>query len=245
LNARNDFNHFVDHDSTSSLVCVAQQLDLTARSTLEILHDIQNPVTLSSEECIAEKLSKLSLSLYDLGLEEETAEVQALCVVIYRGLIQQHDPQPSYSRSLVLSLERLSTHLFHLGHQEQGLQCAQKAVELCRHVVSQDTFGNKLDLSRSLHNIATRLLDVGHDQEALDAIEEVVQLRMELAEHHPDNCTTDLVESLSTLSDCLSKLSIRDRAQEAALIAVDLLLETVRDDSMSSLVMSLYSVLLT
>src|SRR5882762_8374972 len=102
-----------------------RQLRAAIKETLELLDLLQGTQSEVSAGALAERMSKLSLSLRDLGMREEALGVQTFCVVFNRGLVQQRgqDRQSlEASCSLSRALTNLSACLAALGQREEALR---------------------------------------------------------------------------------------------------------------------------
>ena len=85
-----------------------RQLRQTMTETFELLNLLQDNETAVPADTLAERMSELSLNLRDLGMREEALGIQTMCVVIHRGLVQQHGHSLATSWKLAQSLNNLS-----------------------------------------------------------------------------------------------------------------------------------------
>ncbi|KAJ7226295.1 hypothetical protein C8J57DRAFT_1585851 [Mycena rebaudengoi] len=195
-----------DLSSTQLEVGKTQAAFETAESTVIKCRELRtsHPHELQPQLAVAHALIAQSNCFAALGRAEEGLAAAQEAAAIYAGP-PWRGFCPAYYRPQEFSstaFHTLSLRLATLGHRDEALVNAEKAVEEYRELVSL-AIGHTPPLAVGLRNLASRLWDVGRFDESIIALKEATSLLRGVADQLPHHFPT-LADALEQLAEYLS-----------------------------------------
>ncbi len=124
--------------------------------------------------------------------------------------------QPQFEVMRGAILNNLAAVLSQLGHREEALDKARRAVLIYEQLAKARPDAFLRDLAKSLSNLATTLSALGRPEEALIREQEAVRILEQLAKALPDAFQPNLATALNNLSILLGDLGRREEALDKA-----------------------------
>lgn len=164
--------------------------------------------------------TQLAVGLMNQGRARESFDAASRTKEIYERLCEEN--REVFLRLLARSLLNLAKVQHFLGHTQEAMFSAQRAVRYARESTRTASDESTYDLALAWNNLAFMWGVLGRPATAECCIQQTIRLERKTLERHPRNMPVNLVRALGQLAQFQLRLRQLDDAKRAASEAIEL-----------------------